>query len=250
MKTLKLNTVILIMLVLNLRSQTETVTETTTTPVKNKNFEIGMNMYTLGFSNRYYSGLFNASVYYGYSERYIFSHYFANGIYFKYFKNNNAIRASINYFQKISSYDRAGLIYEDYYSPYYAPYNFSSTKAGELKIGYQRILGKRKLAPYFFADLRYMYSQTEGYNYYNYYPCATCMFAPQVTYQYLIEQSYLGVNKGLGLRLTLSRMITFNLETSFEFFISSSQNIKNSGGRINTGGFTLNPLQFSMGLTF
>jgi hypothetical protein len=240
MKKLILNTVLLTMLILNLKSQTETPV----TPVKNKSFEIGMNMYTLGFSGT--SGLLNNGYY---PEQPTFTNYLANGIYFKYFKNRNALRASINYFQKSSLYDRRGFIYEDYYTLYYSPYNLSNTKTGEIKIGYQRMLGKRKLAPYFFADFRYRYSHTEGYNYFGYYACATC-FAPQrIADKYLIEQSYFGVNKGLGLRLTLSR-ITFNLETSFEFYFLRSQDIKNSREKIYSTGFTINPLQFSTGFTF
>jgi hypothetical protein len=245
MKKLILNTVLLTMLILNLKSQTETPV----TPVKNKSFEIGMNMYTLGFSNMFYSDIFNRPAPWGYyyPEQHVFNHYLANGIYFKYFKGQNSFRASLNYFQKLSIYDKGGMVYQ--WDNFYPSYSSSTTRAGEVKIGYQRMFGKRKLAPYFFADLRYRYSRTEGFNYSGYYACATC-FAPQrFADKYLIEQSYFGINKGLGLRLTLSR-ITFNLETSFEFYFVRSQDIKNSREKINNTGFTINPLQFSTGFTF
>gem|GEM_PF-5162555 len=246
MKRLLLNCSLMAIQVLNLNGQLSTTVEQIPASSKTRVMEMGMNLYTLGFTNTY--NKYSSFMYSYYPQNHAFDHYFMNGAYFKYVKGNNGIRVSANYFQKLAYFDQT-ILYSGYSD--YPAYGSASTRTGEFKVGYQRLMGKRKLAPYFFTDFRYGYSQQKGSYYYSNHAfwCTNAHIVP-VENEYLIEQSTFGVNGGLGLRLILGPLITFNLESNVEFYFSRSQDIKNSVNKVHAKSFALIPLQFSMGLRF
>jgi hypothetical protein len=225
-----------------LRAQTPT---SEIIPKKQRVFESGMNLYTMNFIGSDY--------HMQYSNQGAVDQFFFNGFYFKFFKGKNALRVLTNYFQKINEFDNT------YMYPYYLDYAptgrvTGTYKAGDFKIGYQRLFGSKKLSAYFFADVHYSYSQLKGDYSGMVHPCYTSYCVPYslIRYpeSYLIERSQFGLVKGLGLRWCIANRLTLNLETNFETYYFMQEDIKNSRSKQQGAGFTYNPLQFSLGFVF
>lgn len=199
--------------------------------------ELGMQLYSLGLTT--------PDQYYNYNPK-IVDHTFFSGLYFKWFKGRDALRASFNYTQKAA-------FSADLYSSYWPQsHNNGITRAGDFKIGYQRLFGSKKLAAYFFVDIHYGYSKQRGYFDGYYYPMYSELTVPWNNYQreYLIERSQFGVCKGLGLRWNVANRLVLNLETYLEYYYYLQQDIKNSTYKQRGLGLNFNPVQFSVGFKF
>ena len=205
---------------------------------KAKFCELGMQLYSLGLTPADQYTNYNSSV---------FENTFFSGLYFKWFKGSDVLRASFNYSQK------AILSGNPYSSYWHQSTNNGVLRAGSLTIGYQRLLGRKKLAPYFFVDLHYGYSKQNGrFDYYYMYPMYNELTVPWQNQgqEYLIERSQLGICKGLGLRWNVANRLVLNLETYFEYYYYLQQDIKNSTYKQRGLGLTFNPVQFSVGFKF
>lgn len=199
--------------------------------------ELGMQLYTLGLTpvDQYTNS--NSTVF----ENTLFS-----GLYFKWFKGRDVLRASFSYIQK------AVLSDNPYTSLGYLSQNNGVLRAGSLTIGYQRLLGSKKLAPYFFVDLHYGYSKQNGRFDYYMYPMYNELTVPWQDNgrEYLVERSQFGLCKGLGLRWNVASRLVLNLETYLEYYYYIQQDIKNSTYKQRGLGLNFNPVQLSVGFKF
>jgi hypothetical protein len=160
---------------------------------------------------------------------------FFTGVYYKHYFGKNGIRTSFDLFQKsINEGWNTG--------PYYG-WTVGNLKAGELKIGYERLFGTKKLIPFTFADLIYNYSQEKGYS---------TEYGDWTWYTdrpYLIETSEFGTAIGIGLKYRPIKNLVITIEASYHYIYSISQDIKNSTYKNKGSRFQLNPIRiFSIGL--
>lgn len=199
--------------------------------------ELGMQLYSLGLT---------ATDHYYYYNPKLVDHTLFSGLYFKWFKGRDVLRASFSYSQKV-------VLSTDLYSSYWPqPHHNGIIRAGDLKIGYQRLFRSKKLAPYFFVDVHYGYSKQNG-RFGNYmYPMYNELTVPWQNNdrEYLIERSQLGICKGLGLRWNVANRLVLNLETYLEYYYYLQQDIKNSTYKQRGLGLNFNPVQFSVGFKF
>jgi hypothetical protein len=219
---------------------------------KNKPFEAGINIYN--YASTPLDGIFRGTYVYGMKT---INSYFFNGIYFKYFKGSNGLRFSLNYYQRVVSYEAGPEILNYYSTHWWNQYsnkvNVGTSQGGELKLGYQRFIGKHRFQPYIFTDVMFNYWQHWGNQNYvsEEYLRNTiwCWGYPQ-PFRYRFEQSVLSLLVGPGLRFNAGSRLTFNVESNFGFYISHAKNLLNSGPSSSSKGYMLNLLQLSTGLKF
>ncbi len=205
-------------------------------------FETGMQLYSLDLAN---------VDYYFQGDPKTVRNSFVNGLYFKYFSGKNVLRASLGYTERVYDYKEG--VYPMYSSSSYRPSNVSTFRKGEVKVGYQRLFGSKKLSAYFFAELNYSYSQQKGTSGYSYYYVDALYYDYRYNYttsDFLIERSQLGISKGLGLRWNVVRSLVLNLETNVQYYYYMQQDIKHSTYKQRGLGLNFSPVQFSLGFKF
>lgn len=186
--------------------------------------EFGMNLYSLTEMN-----ITNVK------PVFLVTNSFFNGVYYKHYFGNNGIRTSFDLFQRS--------INEQWFAGAYYSLTAGNLKAGELKVGYERLFRTKKLIPFAFVDLIYNYSQEKGYS---------TVYGDWTSYTdrpYLIETSEFGTAIGIGLKYRPIKNLIISLEASYHYIYSISQDIKNSTYKNKGSRFQLNPIRiFSIGL--
>jgi len=126
------------------------------------------------------------------------------GIYYKRFFGPNGIRVGADYYQHNEFRQ---------YGPFADAMN---RKTGELRLGYERRFGERKLQGFVFADLVYRYSKTQRINSGSmFYADVLMPFAPSSDYTKTERHEYGGV-AGIGLRYNFSRRFSLVYEAGFQ----------------------------------
>lgn len=172
----------------------------------------------------------------------VWDHQVFSGVYCKRYYNKNAIRSSIEYSRRSVYFgDRS-------YSRFSS--NRGELASLELKIGYQRMLSNRRVAPYIFADAEYSYFRSLYYpTYYPYY--SSYLIAPDYYYyqNYSLSGSFFSVSPGFGMRITLLPHIFVNAEASAQFFISKERGAY-AYDTFSSIGINVKPLKLSIGYAF
>lgn len=70
------------------------------------------------------------------------------------------------------------------------------------------------------------------------------------SWEYLVEQTFFGLAGGLGLAYRPCEVMSFNLESSFEYFLAHSNDLKSDLVNRYSRFAIFNPLQVSVGLRF
>lgn len=173
--------------------------------------------------------------------------YFFNGVYFRFWKNNNAYRFLLNHY---ADEEGLGQYYQDNNIPFFEGSGFQPTFSGktrnaiEIKGGLQLLLFNSRLSPYFTADLGYRYTVEKSYMSYT-----TIEFQQPVvkTVLYSSESSQFGFYGGLGMKYQLTSKIVIGFETqmSINYALISSE----IPGLRSAQGFRrgLQPGQFTLG---
>ena len=199
-----------------------------TKKAKNGGYELGMNLYTLGVNG--------GDFYSGYKHK--LDNFVFNGLYLKIYFHKNVWRFSGNYFQKlINLQDRT-----DSKDP-----SLLSSKSLQLTMGYQRMLGKGKhrITPYLSMDLAYDLKKE-----------LRMLDTPFSLYDDYIGNvnsftttSLFSLSPGVGLRISLGKNLTLNLESNVQFFYG----LERSNYQPETNkmvGLTIHPLQCGLGFQF
>jgi len=142
------------------------------------------------------------------------------GIYYKYHSGKNALRLSLDYFQKAHS--GMGSITFDPYTSF--DYSYAGIMTNhDFKIGYQRSFGTRRVIPFIFSDLVFNYNKLTAaqniYLYTQYFPVSS------VSLPYYIEQYLFGISPGGGVKIRLSKNVVLTYEFSAIFSYSRSHEI-------------------------
>jgi hypothetical protein len=240
-------TAIFVLLVMQTEAQAEFPSNS---KKKETKFEAGVNLYERRSS---YSGTFLSGTF-AYGPKFITNH-LINGVYLKYYKGKNGIRASFNYFQKKVSYEYEPDFYS-YHSTFWwsdypgATHNAGSSRTWELRAGYQRhLLHSQILQPYILGDLRYAYALHWGRQNGQVYDKPLC-FPPTAPREYLLEQNFIGMQAGLGLRLNANSWLSFTLETAVEYFLLYSKDLKDTKYRRKSRMPVFHPIRVSAGIRF
>jgi len=198
-------------------------------------YEMGINLYGLTVrAGDYYTQYTNVL------DNQIFS-----GLYFKLFKGKNVLRAALDYSQR---------------SAYYGKQPFSTNsgnsrgqlKSMEIKVGYQRMLGKRRFAPYVFSDLEYNYFWQPAPAQQDFYPMYSSYSYNYIYYRYYtLSGSFFCVTPGFGLRWNIAKCVVLNFETGAQFFYSHERSSNNfEPNHFKSAGINAKPAKVSIGFTF
>lgn len=185
---------------------------------RKKVYEMGIDLYALTLRpGDYYSG------YKTMRDNQIFS-----GIYLKCFRGQYAMRFGVDYSQRTFSSDQ-----------------WSHATSLDLKVGYQRMLGKRRLAAYVFADLEFSHMKREAYGapYYS-------IFADYYNPYYTIISNTGCLNPGLGLRWKLGKLVVLNLESGVQLYYSSESGSAFSYDKNTSVGMNVRVAKLNLGFTF
>lgn len=178
-------------------------------PTKEKlNYEFGFNLYSL-------TGLHKNSI--NNKINYKLDNHFFSGLFLKYYLKQNIIRLSIDYYQN--------LINEEWKSdPWYSTTK-GEYRAGEIKIGYERQLSKKKLVPFIHTDFCYNYSQSNG---------LSTVYGDIVWFTdkpFLIKKNEFSLSAGLGLKYYVSKNIIltyeFNAQSGYEYIREDGSSYRN-----------------------
>lgn len=224
----KLRNTLLVFLMFGMGSffaQTDTTGAIAKRDKRKTTYEMGMNITSLtlragDFYSQYYKQLDNQ----------IFS-----GLYLKCFRRQNAMRFSIDYSQR------------NVYARKQPSGDVNRIKSLELKIGYQRMLGKRKLAAYVFADLEYNYIRRQGLWNGGFYPNNFDYFSNG---SYDFSNNFLCASPGFGLRWKVAKSIVLNAESGAQFFYVRENNADNALQKNTSLGINAKILKISIGFTF
>lgn len=166
-----------------------------------------------------------------------------SGIYYKLHFGKNALRLSYDYFQK--SYTESEYIDLSMYisiGPAPSSYNYTYSgvkKEHELKIGYQRNIGKKRLTGFFAADLIANYNKFQGTNEYLWHPEETYYSAP-----FYYEQYKVGIALAGGLKYLITKRLSLSAELSFAGIYTRSKDIAYKGSQLKTElALKMNPLR-------
>lgn len=198
--------------------------------VKNTNektLEIGTNVYSVNLTTGFYSYLPTKRI----------THYFIPGLYFRYVKSGNAFRTSFSFLQSSTNYN--------YSSGEAYGYNYNISRGAEVKLGYQRMLGKKRVSPYLCIDAAYSFTRSKGM--YSSFGC----FGYIGERRFLVEKSAIKINPGLGIRWQMKKSIVVTLETAIDFFYTRERDLLN-GDFMHAGrGMGFSPVQqLSIGYMF
>jgi hypothetical protein len=175
--------------------------------------------------------------------------FFCNGIYFRFLKNKNGFRASLNYYQQVQNYEDMNYIDAvDVFasSMYYGP-QYRIFKAVEAKLGFQHLFSKNRVSPYFLTDLRFQKGTEEGNNY-----CSTCFHVMDdgLWGSYRYSTLVAGGTYGIGLRWLLGKAFTLNVESDLQLYFMQRTNLKYQREKREVVNWTFEPLRLAMGVRF
>ena len=193
-------------------SAQETTTNKSTTETTPKN-EFGMNLFSI----------MAPAPFHGYSSVNVLNPYYLvnynlfSGIYYKRYSGKNGLRLSFDYFQKSvmenESYDENNL-------PITNSYNGIKFD-GQIKIGYERVFGNKRLKGFVFSDLVFNYGKYFGTLLYN----SNTWFGSLTKTNYFFENFQYGVAFGGGLKYQLNKRLIFTYEFSGSCALSFTQDL-------------------------
>lgn len=235
MKTCQLTVLLLFCFLSNsffTQSTALTPLQDSVSPKKKVFYEMGMNIYALTMRGGDFYTKYDVVL-----DNQIFS-----GIYFKLFKGKNSLRTSLNYSNR-NVYNSV------------PPFSHSRGALGQLKsieinLGYQRMFGKKKLAPYFYSDLEYIHFWQLGQIQPAFYPTPYYSSYSYDYYRYYsLTGSFYCLSPGMGLRWRIGNHLVLNFETGAQFFYSKEFDFYGSR-LVNNVGINAKPLKFSLGFTY
>jgi hypothetical protein len=186
--------------------------------------EFGLNLYSMRHMR--YAGIEEKKKNFN-KKTIIATHSFINGLYYKHYFGKNGLRTSFDLFQSINFFDFSS--WNDGYL-----YN-TNLKAGELKIGYERLFMTKKIIPFAFVDFIYNYSKEKG-------------FCTAFWRQILNEEHQIGGGIGLGLGYKPIKNLVLSIEINFQIYYSLIHDLEDSW-KYESTVFKFNPVrQFSIGL--
>jgi len=181
-------------------------------------YEMGINLYALTLRpGDYYSG------YSTIRDNQIFS-----GIYLKCFHGQYALRFGVDYSQRT-----------------FAAGQWNHATSFDLKAGCQRLLGKRRLAAYVFADLEFSHMTRQAYGapYYS-------IYADYYNPYYTINSNTGCLSPGLGLRWKLGKLVVLNLESGVQLYYASEFGTGFSYDKSTSVGMNVRVAKLNLGFTF
>lgn len=165
-----------------------------------------------------------------------------SGIYYKRYHGKNAFRTSAEFSRRTVYFGSNNFPRNAYYR--------GELASLELKLGYQRMLGDKKFAPYLFADAEYSYFrpilQPVYYPYYT-----SSMIVPDYYYQqhYTLGGSFFSISPGFGVRWSVFQHLFINAEASAQLFISRER-ANYYYESFSSIGINAKPLKLSIGYSF
>lgn len=176
-------------------------------PSSKKNLEFGFNIYSL--NNFRHSPLISAT-----DKDYLFDQNFFPGLFVKKHFNKNILRMSFDYNKRVIN-DRVN-------TSHHAYKNDGEIQQGELRLGYERELGSKKMVPFLCADLGYSYSEAKGF---------ASVFSDITRYndqEYFVKTNRYFINAGIGLKYKMSNKLTLTYEGGFVYGTYHSKDYKNN----------------------
>ena len=124
--------------------------------------------------------------------------FFFQGIQYRRKMENNLIRASLGYYQKVDELETAGMS------------SFGNFVQVDLGVGYQRLFLKKRVRPYVAADIVFQMARHDKEN-----ETTTDDFYEK----YELRDIGLGLAPTLGLRFQVTNVLSFSLETSIQWIL-------------------------------
>jgi hypothetical protein len=231
-KSQSIISLILTLLVSSLYSQKDSLA-TSPPDVKSKpQFEIGINLYGLfirpGDYFSHYQKVWDSQVF--------------SGIYVKRYTGKNAIRASVEYSRRNVYFGKQPLSHNGV--------GKGQLASLELKLGFQRLLSSKKIAPYVFTDLEYTHFFRVSLLSPNYYLSSLSVpYYYDYNRYYTLAGAFVSISPGIGMRWTLTKNLLLNIESSAQFFLSREMGVRNHEP-VNSIGLNVKPIKLSLGFKF
>ncbi len=213
----------------------------TTDPTSHKN-EFGLNLFSITNLTRFKVPEYNfVDVYNPY---YNINYNISSGIYYKRYCGKNALRLSFDYYQKAVGQSleipyNGGWTYYDYYS--------GTKKDYQIKVGYERLFGSKRLLPFVFADLFFNYGKYTGYRFYN----GESVFVNTTNGNFYLENLQYGAALGGGLKYHLNKHIVISYEFSATASYWTVQDISQGYNKYGDIAFRINPIrQLGLAISF
>jgi hypothetical protein len=208
--------------------------------------ELGMNLFSI---TNVYPGKFPLSNITSSGSYYKTGYNVFPGIYYRFYSGKNALRISFDYSQKAYS-DMERVTIDEYMS---YDYSYAGIKINhDLKFGYQRSFGMKRVQPFIFSDLVFNYDKFTGVQN-NYW--LSSGFSPipvSSSSAFYIEQYLFGIAPGGGVRIKVSKNIVLTYELSAIFSYSRRhETVRDSKSWTSEIEWRFNPIKmFGFGITF
>jgi hypothetical protein len=189
---------------------------------KNLKYELGLNLYSV---TNFHKGDYYDNTNYAYNQN-LFS-----GIFLKRHFEKNSVRVLFDYSQKV--------VNKKWESTPWFSKTTGDLKSSELRVGYERAFGTKKIIPFLATDLSYNYSKATG---------LSTVYGDFVSYQdkeYLIKTNQYSICIGSGLKFKITDHIMLTYEFSFQYGYYQSKDYKSNGNAsVDKGMFhAFNPVR-------